>query len=82
MSILASIIFTILITNSYTVPYCIPKDYCMACNATTKNVCDACFNWGSGILYPRYVLDSTCRNLMAKTKVQGKLLFLYYKTNF
>ena len=27
---------------------CIADNMCMACNSSTANKCDTCFNWGSG----------------------------------
>jgi hypothetical protein len=33
--------------------YCTSTNYCMACNLTTRNSCDACFNWGAGEIKAR-----------------------------
>ena len=33
--------------------YCTSTNYCMACNLSTRNSCDACFNWGAGDIKAR-----------------------------
>lgn len=45
-------LLTILPEFSYQV-YCTSSNHCMACNLTTKNSCDACFNWGAGVIKAR-----------------------------
>lgn len=37
---------------------CYKSNFCMACNSSTANKCDACFNWGSGSNVAR-ALDAT-----------------------
>jgi hypothetical protein len=44
---------------------CASENYCMACNATTANHCDACFNWGTGTVLPR-ALNSTTKDCKTK----------------
>merc|ERR1712070_1232895 len=32
---------------------CVKSQWCMACNQTTENKCDACFNWADSFNLPR-----------------------------
>jgi len=45
-------LLSMLLGLSYQV-YCTSSNHCMACNTTTKNSCDACFNWGAGVIKAR-----------------------------
>jgi len=37
--------------------------YCMACNSDS-NICDACFNWGTGTILARALKDQNCKTLL------------------
>ena len=41
----------------------------MACNMSTANACDACFNWGSGSVKARALISSACTTVMSTTLI-------------
>jgi len=54
--LIALLIFSNLIASILNVT-CNSSSKCMACNGTTENKCDACYNWASGTILAR-VLDT------------------------
>ena len=46
--ILLLIIVLNLVEKTSQASTCIKDNMCMACNSSTINHCDTCFNWGSG----------------------------------
>ena len=43
-----SLVIQCILNYSYQAPSCYKSNFCMACNSSTENKCDACFNWASG----------------------------------
>ena len=58
-----------LITYVTSVPSCTARSYCMGCNSATANICDSCFNWGSGKVGARALSSNTCTNLLSTTAI-------------
>merc|ERR1711879_324004 len=50
---------------------CAASMYCMGCSAT--DVCDACFNWGSGTVGARSLASNTCT--AALTRTTGNVMY-------